>query len=342
MKHDAARAVSGSAGSRGGLGSALLRAAAGLLSSGGRCARLLVLAYHRVLARPDSMRACEIDAEVFERHVRVLAQQFNVLPLPEAVARLQRGDLKPRSLCISFDDGYADNHDVAYPILRRWGLPATFFVATGYLDGEVMWNDAIVEIVRQAPGVTLDLRRLGLDRYAIGTPPERARSATSIVLGVRYFEPARRAACVEELSGIVGAAAVAGMMMNAVQVRALAAAGMDIGGHTVSHPILSRVSTAQAWSEITQGKERLESITGAPVTLFAYPNGRPGADYGAEHVAMVQRAGFTAAFTTVRSAARPSADPYQLPRVMPWDRSPLKFSLRLLRSYITRPATPSA
>jgi hypothetical protein len=120
------------------------------------------------------------------------------------------------------------------------------------------------------------------------------------------------------------------LMMTPQQVRAMHRAGMAIGGHTVLHPILARLDDAAALAEITRGRETLEDLTGHPVTLFAYPNGRPNEDYSAATVSLVRRAGFAAAVTTAWGAARPDSDVLQLPRFTPWDRSRLRFGMRLL------------
>jgi peptidoglycan/xylan/chitin deacetylase (PgdA/CDA1 family) len=105
---------------------------------------------------------------------------------------------------------------------------------------------------------------------------------------------------------------------------------MEIGAHTATHPILTRLAPADARREIDQSRERLTAILGEPVSLFAYPNGKPGQDYGAEHVRMVRDAGFTAAVSTAWGVASTNSDLFQLPRFTPWDRRPAKFALRLL------------
>ena len=105
-----------------------LRVAAALFSPAGARARLSVLIYHRVLARPDPMFPEQIDAARFTMQMELLSRRFNVLPLAEAVQRLQSNSLDSRSACITFDDGYADNYTIALPILKRHGLTATFFI----------------------------------------------------------------------------------------------------------------------------------------------------------------------------------------------------------------------
>ena len=94
--------------------------------------------------------------------MRWIRSWFNVLPLALAVERLRQGDLPARALAITFDDGYADNAEVAAPILERLGLPATFFVTTGFLQGGCMWNDRVIEALRNCAADELDLSELGL------------------------------------------------------------------------------------------------------------------------------------------------------------------------------------
>jgi peptidoglycan/xylan/chitin deacetylase (PgdA/CDA1 family) len=122
------------------------------------------------------------------------------------------------------------------------------------------------------------------------------------------------------------------LMMTSEQIRLLHRAGMEIGGHTVNHPIVARMDGAAARNEIAGGKEALEGIIGAPVRLFAYPNGKPGTDYLADHVAMVKSLGFEAAVSTSWGAATIDSDPYQLPRFTPWDREQFRFTLRMLQN----------
>jgi len=107
--------------------------------------------------------------------------------------------------------------------------------------------------------------------------------------------------------------------------------GVEIGAHTVSHPILTSLDDDSARQEIVGGKAGLEAILGKPVRLFAYPNGKVGKDYDARHVAMVREAGFEAAFTTAAGSFGRGQDTFQLPRSRPWDDAPLTFGLRLLR-----------
>ena len=283
-----------------------------------------------MLAAPDPILNDEIDATTFERHMALLAADFNVLPLGEACTRLARGALPARSVCITFDDGYADNERLALPILKRFGLQATFFVSTGFSDGGIMFNDGVIEAVRRAPAGTHDLSTFGLGSHSLHDTASRRAAIDAVLAGVKYRQPGERVALVEQLAAAMRSKLPKDLMMRPAQIRRLRDEGMDVGGHTVSHPILAVLDAQQARAEIMGGKHRLEEITGAPVTLFAYPNGKPGRDYGPRDTELVRRAGFTAAVSTTAGAANRFSDLFQLPRFTPWDKSPRRFGLRLL------------
>jgi len=299
-----------------------------------RTARLSVLVYHRVMREHDPLRPGEPTVAQFEARMRWIAANFVVLPLASAVRALAQDRLPKAALCITFDDGYADNHDLALPVLRRLGLPATFFIATGYLEGGRMFNDSIIEAVRQASGPVLDLQPLQFGRHSVATPQERTQAIGRILERLKYLEPRRREEVTQQIVERAGAVLPGKLMMTPQQVAALHGAGMQIGAHTVTHPILAEIGLDAAREEIIRGRTRLEEITGAPVRLFAYPNGRPLRDYRREHAALVRELGFDAAVSSAWGAARAGDDLYQIPRFTPWDRPNWRFGLRLAKNLL--------
>lgn len=296
-------------------------------------ATLSILIYHRVLARPDPLFPGEVDRALFERQLRLLKRFYTVLPLPVAVQRLRDGSLPPRAACITFDDGYADNAEQALPLLQQYGLHATFFIATGYLNGGHMWNDRVIDAVRQSPGATLDLRDLGLDCLPLASLAQRGAAIEHVLGKLKYLPFEQRQRLAVDIRRRAGGAmrTMAPAMLTTYQLRRLHAAGMGIGAHTVSHPILAALSDRAARNDIANGKRELEQLLQAPVTLFAYPNGKAGHDYGPAHVQIVKSLGFAAALATDWGVARPGAglDLFQLPRFTPWDRGRLAFLWRL-------------
>lgn len=311
----------------------MLRSLVRLTSPAGPRARLSVMIFHRVLDQPDPLFPDETDIARFDQILGWVKRWYQVLPLDEGVARLRRGTLPARAMAITFDDGYADNALNATPILKRHGMTATFFVATSFLDGGRMWNDTIIEAIRRFPGEVLDLQPLGLGSLPTRNMAERRAAVIAALRDIKHLPGAARTATVERLCEICRPGVLPDdLMMGTEQVRGLVHDGMQVGAHTLTHPILSQTDDADARREIHDSKRVLERILDRPVTLFAYPNGKPGPDYKVRHAAMVREAGFEAAFTTAAGAAGANADPYQLPRFTPWDRQPARFGLRLLRN----------
>lgn len=306
------------------------RAAFGLLH-GLAGPRLSILIFHRVHAVADGLFPDEIDAARFERLMRFVARSFDVLALGDAVSRLTQGTLPPRALVVTFDDGYADNAEVALPILQRCGVVATFFVATGFLDGGRMWNDSVIEIVRASREHELDLSFLGQPPVSLAGPDERRAAIASVLAQIKYLTLSEREEAISRLRVVSGVDALPDdLMMTSQQLRRLHGAGMEIGGHTVNHPILATLPIDEAEREISRGRSRLQEIIDAPVDLFAYPNGKPGRDYDDRHRGLLGRLGFRAAVSTAPGVARPGDDLFELPRFSPWGQSLGVWATRLL------------
>jgi peptidoglycan/xylan/chitin deacetylase (PgdA/CDA1 family) len=307
----------------------MFRLLGNLVSPAGDRARLAILIFHRVLAEPDPLLG-EVDAITFEQQMSFIKKEFTVLRLGEACARLAQRSLPARSVCINFDDGYADNERVALPILLRLGLPATFFVATGFLGGRTMFNDDVIEIVRTAPDGVHDLSQFGLGSCALGDIASRRAAIDRLLIDIKYRPLPERASVVARLGESMRGRVATNLMMQPSQVRHLHDRGMEIGGHTVNHPILTGLDDESARREIIDCKRVLEAITDASVTLFAYPNGKPGRDYGPSHVRLVRESGYTAAVSTTRGVAGARSDAFQLPRFSPWTNSPRRLAADLL------------
>lgn len=297
--------------------------------------RLSILIYHRVLERPDPLFPDEIDADRFNILCAQLAREWRVISLGQAVAMWTKGKLPARALSITFDDGYADNATVALPILQRHRLVATFFVSTGFLDGGRMWNDTVIESLRRSSRDAIDLAAVdptsGPIHLPLGSVANRRAAIEAVLPRIKYQPLDARERLLQALVAAAGEPPLPEtLMMSSAQVRALADAGMEIGGHTVHHPILNELSDDEALAEIRDGRDRLQQITGRPVEAFAYPNGLPDRDYDHRHVAMVRNLGFRAGVSTARGVAGRDADLLQLPRFTPWDRGQPRWTLRLL------------
>ncbi|OIR07137.1 polysaccharide deacetylase [mine drainage metagenome] len=298
------------------------------LAPAGPRAKLSIFIFHRVLPKPDPHLPWEPDAVQFDWVLGLIAGSFNLLPLGEAVRRLAAGSLPAAAAAITFDDGYADNLSVAAPILKRHGATATFFIATGFLDGGRMWNDDVIEAFRCAPRGIMDLEEFDLGIHEITDPASRVKAYGGVLGRLKYFDHDCRAGVARAIARSCGLGPSPELMLTSAQVLALRAQQMEIGAHTHSHPILELMSDARAENEMRVGRARLESLLGEAIELFAYPNGVLGKDFSVRHGQMARRLGFTAAVSTSAGAASRGADLFQLPRFTPWDRTPLRFALR--------------
>lgn len=293
--------------------------------------RVCILNYHRVLPSPDFLLPNDPDISTFRWQMQLLSSFFNVIPLDVALAGLKDRSIPPRAVCITFDDGYRSIHDLALPVLLEYGFPATIFVSSGYIGHGAMWNDRIVEAIRGFEGEFLNLPSVALGVFPCRTLLDKQKVCGAIIKYAKYLAPEHRESLTREIELHCKSPNRPNLMLTNTMLRALVAAGMEIGAHTVSHPILSNVSDEFANSEIIESKKVLEAAIDGVVRYFAYPNGKFGKDFDLHHVAMVKDAGFEAAFTSSSGGAATLGDEFQVCRCMPWDRSPSAFGFRIFR-----------
>ena len=283
----------------------------------------LVLRYHAITEGagevPYATPEICMPVEALRLQMAFVKRACTVLPLPELVERIRRGNtLPPRALAITFDDGYADNYRLAFPVLRRLGLTATVYVATGSLaDGPPLWVAAVRAHALGARGDELSVP--GLPPIALGPAGRRgpaARLLTRALVPLGAGERAERLAAAAAAAGVDVARALAGVMLGWEQVRELAAAGWTIGAHTVTHPNVALAAPAEAEEEIAGARDAIAAATGARPVHFAYPNS------GGEHryfdpavAAILRRTGFRSAAISQPGLVRRGTDPFALPRL---------------------------
>ena len=313
-----------------------------LLFPATRMDRLNILSFHRIVQEADPLRPAEPTADELDRLMGDVRGAFNTIPLSEAVERLRLGSLPPRALSITFDDGYGDNARLAAPILKSHGLPATVFVATGFIDNvRMMWNDIIVETIRTLRDEELDLGCLGLGCHRIGTFEEKRAAIAFLLPRIKHLPADQRAGVIArfQLQVPPHEPLPSDLMMTSQEIRGLAPYGFEVGAHTVSHPILKVLDPVDAYNEIRDSKLALEGLLDEKVQLFAYPNGRPTEDYDRAIRDMLPEIGFIGAVNTALGVSCSASDRYQLPRFTPWRRSRSQFlpSLLWMRRNIYQP-----
>jgi peptidoglycan/xylan/chitin deacetylase (PgdA/CDA1 family) len=286
--------------------------------------RVYILEYHRVEDEPE--REGVVSTKRFEDHLRQLTASFRFTTVAEAAEHLAAGPLLEDFLVLTFDDGYRDNHHCAWPVMRAFKVPGTIYITTGFLDGNPLWFDTArrsFEALQQRGGPLPEAIARAL-RQALGDLPQPGQEVNRL----KYAAPQDRlrvTALVDDLSLVRRPASTP---LSWDEARELHAAGIELGGHTVSHPILARLGHHQQEVEIQQSQMRLAEELGATPTTFAMPNGSKK-DFDRNTLDLLQRLRFLAACTTMRGSNRPGCDPYTLRRIGIGSDSPTLLSARL-------------
>jgi peptidoglycan/xylan/chitin deacetylase (PgdA/CDA1 family) len=302
-----------------------------------RKASLMILNYHRIgdAARTpyDSGTFSATTAE-FEWQVQFLKRRYRLLTLFEALDIVHnRFPLTDPAVLLTFDDGYRDNYDEAFSVLRRHGVSATFFVPTAFVGtGVLPWWDVIAYLIKNASTDTLVLRYpapaelqlspgninptimqvLRLFKQTVMTDPERF-----------LFE--LEAACGATRPG----SAAERCFLNWEEAREMQAAGMCFGSHTHTHPILSKLSVQAQTDELVRSRQILEAELSGPLDTLAYPVGQRDS-FSPDSFTALRNAGYSAAFSFYSGVNRPGAiQPYNILRGAVEDESRALFRLRV-------------
>ena len=283
----------------------------------------LILGYHRVAEASASAYGMCVSPAHFAEQLEVVHRHCRPVSLMKLINGLDDGSLPTRAVALTFDDGYADVLDQAMPLLEYYAIPAAVFVITGCLGHEFWWDELAHALIwAKRPTGRLRLRVGGetvawpLDVSLVGKeerPENRSRLLLELYRRLLPLASAERCcilAQVREWAGGPPVAHTTGRSLTAAEVQQLASGLVDIGAHTVSHPLLAALSIALQRSEIHDGKRALEALLGRPVTGFSYPNGSASPMTRA----LVQEAGFRHACGSQPDVARRSSHRYQLPR----------------------------
>jgi glycosyltransferase involved in cell wall biosynthesis/peptidoglycan/xylan/chitin deacetylase (PgdA/CDA1 family) len=281
-----------------------------------------ILAYHRVVgdlakAEKEAYYGLSVSAETFRRHCEILRANYEVVSLETAAAALASADVGRPLAVLTFDDGYLDFYETAFPTLRELGLPATMFLPTSFIGtGLPLAHDRIFWLLKTASerGMTLvePLLRAGVEASVAA---KFARPGPSLNLTERlvYLPFRLRETAINEIERTLefsGKYPGEYQILDWHKVREMAEAGITFGAHTANHVVLPLEDIETVGREVNESKSRLESELGVPIETFAYPNG----EFTDAVRSAVESAGFSVAVTTKPMRNRRGADPLALGR----------------------------
>lgn len=253
-----------------------------------------ILMYHRVVAPRLDLWDLAVSPEVFDQQMRYLKDRRTPLAMDELVSRLQKGTLPGDAVGVTFDDGYRDNLVNAKPILERYGVPATVFVATGYVDRKMpFWWDELARMVLESPEPVEIVQRVGAEEVRLSWgPPEKHDSDPSwrgwdeprTARQRGYLEIWRRlqSASDEERESVMRSLRESltakwdslAEPMTTPEYALLTSTGLiTLGGHTVTHPALTDLGRTESRQQIEQGAIQCRALAPGEVNGFAYPYG---------------------------------------------------------------------
>lgn len=300
---------------------------------------VVILMYHRIANPVVDPWQLAVSAENFEQHLMLLERKNIVKPLPQIIEDLKKKKISKKSIAITFDDGYEDNYLIAKPLLKKYKLPATFFITSKSINSaNEFWWDELAEILLQTQTLpqilSLDINGhafsfdLGEEtllkkelankhkNYIYFNPPETLRSRLYYKLWKHFSaipdrDQMKLMEQIREWAGTARDSQPAYHCLSSEQIKELSASQLfHIGGHTVSHPALPFYNKDIQQQEILGNKLLLEQITGKKIDLFAYPSGK----YNDLTIKILNQMGFEAAFTTNAKKVKKYADPFTLGR----------------------------
>lgn len=286
--------------------------------------KFYIIPYHMIEDGPNGFYPETLTAN-FEKQIVHLVKNYRVISLDEIVKRIKIKRSLRHSVAITFDDGFRDNYEIAYPILRKYDVPATIFLTTGYIDsGTAPWFIKFRYIFMKTEETELRLR---LDDKNILFPmhTKKAKFAASdrVMAYLKSCPNEQRLSLFDTLCKELEVNEFQGLdnlMLTWDQIKEMTENGISFGAHTVSHPILSRISIEIAEREILESKNKIEEQIGKPVTSFAYPFGKKS-QYTPQIFPILHELGFKCAVTTGLRPNTHSVSLFELNRPVPWEFS---------------------
>jgi peptidoglycan/xylan/chitin deacetylase (PgdA/CDA1 family) len=290
--------------------------------------QVVVLVYHGVLSGSDRTHSYLNDnfvsADLFEHQIRHISRTYRPVSLRRLVDALERGvPLPERGIVVTFDDGFANNYTVAFPILRKHSVPFTIFLTTGMIGSadSQLWSERVSRAVFKSHHVRIELSICGREcRFELTDDGAREVAAREILALLKRAPRDARDSAVGVIESAFGRPPLRAEdrerygFLTWEQVREMSDAGVEFGSHTVTHPIVSTLDDEALAFELSASKHTIEQHTRQECYSFAYPNGGWG-DFSERDKRAVRRAGYRCGLAVLGGLNRKNADLFALQRV---------------------------
>lgn len=267
--------------------------------------QLAIIMYHAVSRTLLEVNdPCFLDYDLFHKQITYLKRNFEILPLSSAIEKCKNKRIKYPTVAITFDDGFQNNYDVAFPILREAGVPATIFLVTSVVDTEdTIWFCRLNWALANTRKLSLDWANCQFNLKGVR---QKAMAAVTLQALLKMHSHSRLMTELRQIIIDLGVnpdnpfhAGSPYRMLNCQAVKEMIDSGLiEFGAHTNSHAILSLLSSQERYDQIKCSVESVQKLTRRPCELFAYPNGRIQ-DYNDETIAILRKCGIRAAVTTI-------------------------------------------
>ena len=287
---------------------------------------LIVLTYHRIANEPDLDDPLKVSLSTFEQQILYLKRNFTIISGDQLAVIIKREEPFPEKAClITFDDGWKDNYTNAFPILRKYGVPAIVFVSTDYVGtNRIFWHEQITStLIGLSDKIDISEIENRLSSWPksvvkkielITTRPQHLRRPiiNELIEHLKGFGDEKNIGLAQELDElfIAGQKDKPACTLSWGEIVEMSRADIEIGSHGKSHGILTGIDERGVRSELIESKSVIEERTGVPVNFLAYPNG----NFNGPIKRIAQEAGYLAGFTCQTGVNKAQTDPFELLR----------------------------
>jgi peptidoglycan/xylan/chitin deacetylase (PgdA/CDA1 family) len=291
---------------------------------------LAILYFHHVFKTHNIYHPNDETISTFESKISYLSKHFNIIDLGTALTLQKKNILPPKSLVITFDDGYLDNYTNAAPILKKFNAPATFFISSLGVEKGYLWNDKVEQQLRHTTELYIPKEITG-QRLNIQNNEEKLAVFNILTNFLKFLSHCERSEKIDELSAALKIHDYSRSMMNANEIKHLTSQGFSIGGHTHSHTILCTENAQTVEKELRTNKKYLEKVTNKALDFIAFPNGLYGRDYTTEHCDIAKKLSYQYGFSTNDGGVLADTPPFTVPRFMPYRKQLPLFVLSIAK-----------